>query len=354
MSWGEVKKINSDMSIPLNVLLLVNELKTNGENSYVYNNLSMMSLIAQYDFVVNDIVCKPLIVDAMNQQNSLGVFCKKVLKSINPDFDSAPNFHQVLANDALVTEIFSDEKLSMLFYASPTFKSLVNNGTKEFTSVLFNNDAFATYTIANPVLITHSNFSINAWTEVLDKTNFIDRILVPEHNALLKKCMNYPSPGGLLLDGLARSPKGLSTFLKSKQPVDVVTLMYSKYNTSGYGTYLKQTLGSTLYFSLKADQWDTAASTVDGKTTYFNASYPRGSNVITKPAVDTSFALLNEVKCSQSSTGIIRRLTHPEIAYITYTGTTTFPGNNVVIGGFVVEPSISGYCILKYKIYEPK
>lgn len=354
MSWGEVKKINSDLTTPLNILMWINELKMYGKESYVYKSPAMIIELSKYDIVINDIVCKPLLVSSAHDNRFLGGFCKKFLKSENPEFDAIETLNQFVLVDSLVTEVFSNEKLALLFHASTMFQTMACTGSTDVIQTLYNNEAF-TNDILSPVrYITQSRMSVNTWITILDKTDFIDKLLVPERKNILLLCMGNSSTGALMLEGLARSPKGLNRFLKSKQPVDVVTLMYSKYSKNNYGTYLNQTLSSTLYFSLKADQWNTAASTVDGKTTYFNASYPKGSNTITKPEVDTSFALLNEVKSSQSSTGILRRLTHPDTAYITYTGTTTFPGNNVVIGGFVVEPPTSGYCILKYKIYEPK
>lgn len=354
MSWGEVKKINSDLTTPLNVLMWINELKMYGSQSYVCKSLDMLTELSKYDIVINDIVCKPLLVSAAHDNRFLGKFCKKLLKSENPEFDTIETLNQFVLVDSAITEVFSNENMAMLFHASTIFQTMARAGSTAGIKTLYNNDAFTNDIIAVPRYITQPSMSGSTWRTILDETNFMNKLLVPEQQPLLKRCLGDNSSGAVMFDGLARSPKGLSTFLKSNQPPDVLELLYSKYTSSGYGTVLKQTLGSTLYFSLKADQWDTAVTTVNEKTTYFNGTYPKGSNTINKPQVDTSFALLNEVKCSQSSAGFIKRLTHPDEVYLTYTGTLNYPANNVVIGGFVVEPSTSGYCILKYRIYVPK
>lgn len=56
MSWSEVKKINSDfINSPLNHLIWLNDYKTYGQNSYVYNNKDIWNeLMSDYKLCVND------------------------------------------------------------------------------------------------------------------------------------------------------------------------------------------------------------------------------------------------------------------------------------------------------------
>lgn len=355
MSWGKVKKINSDLTTPLNALLWINDLKTYGKESYVYKSVDILMELVKYTVAVNDSVCNTLIIDGIQTQGIIGKFLKEYLNSDNSGFDSVKTLYDFAKVDSLVTEVFSNSNLATLMFAAPSFAGVARSSDTSISDVLYSNEAFTDGVITKGVYIGEAGMSNTTWKNILDRTDFIDKLLLPENRSLLKLSMGVESSGGTLLEGLARSSKGLNRFLKSQQPPDVVILMYSKYTKNNHGTVLYQTLSSTLYFSLKADQWNTSIAASSGDTTYFNGTYPKGSSSISMPATDTSFALISEVWASASATGTIKRISDSNGNWITYTNSHDSPANNVAVGGFMVEPpSPTGYGNVKYRLYVPK
>lgn len=355
MSWGEVTKINSDLTTPLNALLWVNDLKTYGKESYVYNSGDILMELAKYSIAINDPICRSLIIDGLHTRVHIGEFFKGYLNSDNPEFDNVRFLSDFAKVDSLVTEVFSNNNLATLVYASSSFSAVAHMSDTSISDVLYSNDAFTDGLMTRKLYVGEAGYASSVWVNILDRTDFIDKLLLPENRSLLKLSMGAGASGGTILEGLCRSPKGLNRFLKSQQPPDVVILMYSKYTKNNHGTALYQTLSSTLYFSLRADQWNTSISASSGATTYFNDTYPRGSSSISMPATDTSFALIGEVWASASATGNIKRISDSNGNWITYTNSHDFPANNVAIGGFMVEPpSPTGYGNVKYRMYVPK
>lgn len=353
MSWGEVTKINSDLTTPLNALLWINDLKTYGKESYVYKSVDILMELAKYTVAVNDPVCNTLIIDGIQTQGVIGKFLKEYLNSDNSGFDSVKTLYDFAKVDSLVTEVFSNSNLSTLMFAAPSFAGVARSSDTSISDVLYSNEAFTDGVITKGVYIGEAGMSNTAWKNILDRTDFIDKLLLPENRELLKQCIGSGSFAGTLLEGLARSAKGLNRFVKANLPPDILLVMYSKYKQSDYGTYLNMTLGSTLYFTLAADRWSSAELSNPVNTEYFNGANPLGTTTEVTDC-DNSIAIMKEVGATETSTSKIYRMSHPGITWLTANNTTTTVTDYVAIGGFFVNPPVSGQARLRYKMYIAK
>lgn len=73
MSWPEVYKINSDFNSPLNHLIWLNDYKTYGQNSYVYNDKDKWSeLLSDYLLCMNDFGVAQYSLEYANTHNQAG------------------------------------------------------------------------------------------------------------------------------------------------------------------------------------------------------------------------------------------------------------------------------------------
>lgn len=67
MSWSEVKKINSDLGAPLNHLIWLNDYKTYGENSYVFQDKRILKELYASPIAANDV---QIFIEAANYNSS--------------------------------------------------------------------------------------------------------------------------------------------------------------------------------------------------------------------------------------------------------------------------------------------
>ena len=141
MSWGEVKKINSDLTTPLNVLLWVNELKTYGSSSYVCFNQTILEELAKYNFICSDHVCRKLIFDAVSSNGHIGKFIKNVCNIDDPTLDNADTIFKAFTNDNAITATFTNKNLANLWFFSSTVLSAAKKDTNILTA-LRENQAF--------------------------------------------------------------------------------------------------------------------------------------------------------------------------------------------------------------------
>lgn len=355
MSWGEVKKINSDLTIPLNVLLWVNELKAYGTLSYVYKDLNMMLEISKHDFVINDIVCRRLIVDSMNNNKGLGLFCKQFLDSKNEAFDNSPTMNELFQNDSLITEIFSNDTLKMLFHTSTTFQDMVCKDRDLITTVLFNNEVFAEWVVSKDIMkASPYKISYQAWVRVLDNTVFLSRILASEDSTLIEECLKTDSYGGTLIDGLIRSPKGFNEFIKSNPSITSRNLIHSKVRISDVATLI-QTLNNTSYFSKLVDNTNVFIGT--NKTRVYNSTYPKGIDISdnTDTTPDLSITIVKMFRLGTSSSrAYLYRLTSISSSWYTAIDDEEInqPSNPIAIGGFKTSTGSSS-AYIGHAMYAP-
>ena len=354
MSWGEVKKINSDLTIPLNVLLWVNELKTYGTLSYVYKDLNMMLEISKHDFVINDIVCRRLIVNSMNDNKGLGLFCKQFLDSKNEAFDNSPTMNELFQNDSLITEIFSNETLKTLFHTSTTFQDMVCKDRDLITTVLFNNEVFAEWVVSKDIMKAYPyKISYQTWVRVLDNTVFLSRILTSEDSTLIEECLKTDSYGGTLIDGLIRSPKGFNEFIKSNPSNVARQLMHDKITTED-AVLLESTLLNTSYFSRVSTKVEMFIS--EGSVDIYNLAYPSGKDIsaVTDINPDLSISIVTLFRKNSSTySPSLYRLSSSDL-WFSANGTTetSKPSKPLAIGGFKsASPKNTAY--IGYKMYAP-
>lgn len=106
MSWAEIKKaVNSDLNVPLNHLLWINDLATYGQNGYVAKDSNMAkNLLSSGLLLKNDIALGEYVKLFPNEAKKLYTN-SEFMKSISSQTDTVAN---LLKDQNFVTELFKN------------------------------------------------------------------------------------------------------------------------------------------------------------------------------------------------------------------------------------------------------
>ena len=140
MNWPEIKKaVNSDISTPLNHLMWLEDYKTYGEKSYVYNHKDKLhELYNNYDICMNDLDVSG---DAFEYVISEGAAAGKVLAHIygieNADVLSSLTTIDDVANNstAMGTIVDNAAAMDIVLKSATAMTSIANNSTAMGTIV---------------------------------------------------------------------------------------------------------------------------------------------------------------------------------------------------------------------------
>ena len=98
MSWDEIKKgVNSDLSVPLNHLIWLNDYKTYGKDSYVFQNKDILHELYMSSVAINDMNINPEAIDYAKNNNCIGSAVKSVY-----GIDTSLNWSDVHTVDDLI------------------------------------------------------------------------------------------------------------------------------------------------------------------------------------------------------------------------------------------------------------
>ena len=106
MSWAEIKKaVNSDLNVPLNHLLWINDLATYGQNGYVAKNSNMVNdLLSSGLLLKNDVALAEYVKLFPNEAKKLYTN-SEFMKNISSQTDIVAN---LLEDQNFVTELFKN------------------------------------------------------------------------------------------------------------------------------------------------------------------------------------------------------------------------------------------------------
>lgn len=106
MSWAEIKKaVNSDLNVPLNHLMWINDLVTYGQNGYVAKNSNMVNdLLSSGLLLKNDVALGEYVKLFPNEAKKLYTN-SEFMKSISTQTDTVMN---LLKDQNFVTELFKN------------------------------------------------------------------------------------------------------------------------------------------------------------------------------------------------------------------------------------------------------
>ena len=111
MSWDEIKKgVNSDLNVPLNHLIWLNDYKTYGEDSYVFQNKDIWNELMMSRCAINDRSVAGHVHQYANEHNRIGEVMNLTYgidKSIN--WSTIHNMNDVCSNpDAILSLLLND------------------------------------------------------------------------------------------------------------------------------------------------------------------------------------------------------------------------------------------------------
>lgn len=189
MSWGEVKKINSDMTEPLNYLLWIQDLATFGSNGYVYHSPTKMAELAEksYNAVSHSVCLGYLVVDYAGSAFELltgdetGAFDGlTTITEVIADSDamavitaSSVAMTAIVANDSIMDYLATSAVAKAAFVASSVAMTALAANAKAINYVVKSN-AFKTAIVANATAFNAVAASmvatLDAATEYFTKT----------------------------------------------------------------------------------------------------------------------------------------------------------------------------------------
>lgn len=190
MSWGEVKKINSDLKVPLNHLIWLNDYKTYGVNSYVFQNKDMLhELYRDYRLSIND---KAIRKEAIQFAESIGETGLAISYQYDSDLSSVSEYstfdeinqsgnirflEETYLDGCLLQWLFDDGLLDESFYLSKNMYILLEQSNKEVATLIKDAVVNAWYTdyyneISSGIdaAITVYNFGGKLWAKCQNQT----------------------------------------------------------------------------------------------------------------------------------------------------------------------------------------
>ncbi len=133
MSWAEIKRaVNSDIDVPLNLILHINDLKIFGTSSYVWNDdkLALRVFESVYTEIDHVLFNLPWINRFAAKNKNMGVIFKKIAGSTNSVFNSLDTIAQVL-NNSTAMGILADNKKALvdMYLSANLFEPVILSST---------------------------------------------------------------------------------------------------------------------------------------------------------------------------------------------------------------------------------
>lgn len=188
MAWDEIRKaVNSDLNVPLNHLIWLNDYKTYGENSYVFQNKDILhELLSNYILSMNDPI---ILTDALNFAMSNNEFSKAVqyYKKIGDPsvFNGIETFDDIVSERDALSTIFNDIVLaSSLLHSSDFISALYANPAN--ADAVLTSDVIAymsalketitsTITVEEPIFIIDVKCNATKNTGTVDDSTYVIR-----------------------------------------------------------------------------------------------------------------------------------------------------------------------------------
>ena len=146
MGWDEVKKINSDMKVPLDVYQNLNDYKLWGEDSYVYQDKSKLHKLYETTVVsMNDLELSGEALEYLTTANKhIGKALGSVYDIQRKDTLSALSTMSAVANSSTVMSAVANSSTAMSAVAnSSTAMSAVANSSTAMSAVLNSSTAMS-------------------------------------------------------------------------------------------------------------------------------------------------------------------------------------------------------------------
>jgi hypothetical protein len=194
MSWSEVKKINSDLSLPSNFLNYISDIETFGVNGYAINSSNVMDNLTSnkkaMDFIILSNIAREVFLNGSfgvgNGFNTLENLNNNTLKSLN-------SFQDVVDNSSVMDNISTNTNLVNLILNSPTIRETFFDGDYSIGQFL------DTYGNINNATLQ----SLNTMTEISNNSTALSEIVT--NTKIMTLIANSPKALSFIFDSwLAR------------------------------------------------------------------------------------------------------------------------------------------------------
>lgn len=122
MSWEEIKKgVNSDLNVPLNHLIWLNDYKTYGENSYVFNEKDILhELYNSYRISMNDMTIRSEAMQYISDQNKKVGSALKAIYGLEVDMKGAETWEEIAGDQSIYKSIIANNDVMKFLRSLPS------------------------------------------------------------------------------------------------------------------------------------------------------------------------------------------------------------------------------------------
>ena len=139
MSWAEVKKLNSDLSTPLNILATIQHIDMVGENYVGYGDLKGTADILATDALYNHMIAKTILGDLVSSQNTVALAVAEndmALQRILVDVDIKMSMASAIADYSDVALAVAENDMALQkILADADIKSDMGTAIKDYNDV---------------------------------------------------------------------------------------------------------------------------------------------------------------------------------------------------------------------------
>ena len=250
MSWAEVKKLNSDLSTPLNLAALINHIDLVGSNYVGYGDVDGTVALLATDAVYAHEVAKNTLANLVKNSNTIAAAVADYAPALKGCL-SDTEVWAIISQNSIVTD-FCEDKLS------------ASTEVGEWLAFLASSDDSALIGCANIAAIVSSEAALNI---VLLSTAALNALFASEtaSGAILtsEAALNILVPDEVALDALVSSETALSVLVTSDVGLNAIAKSSSA--CSRFATSLR---GITTVSWETDTLWDTMKATLDASSLF--------------------------------------------------------------------------------------
>lgn len=187
MSWAEVKKLNSDLSTPLNIANLINHIDLIG-SSYLGSADTSVEICKTNAILEHSIARQVILSESLSTQEKMDSYGYKCLCAIaNTDYSTFADFADMMASETAMNAIGASETAMTAITASATAMTMLDTGNKTVPEMI-------TYTLPSGVVTSNSEKpGYHAW-KLFDKMSGEDNSWIAPVKTNVWVQYEFPNP----------------------------------------------------------------------------------------------------------------------------------------------------------------
>jgi hypothetical protein len=254
MSWAEVKKINSDLSTPLNILATIQHIDMVGDKYVGYGDIKGTVSILETDALYNHMIAKTVLGGVVSSQNAVALAVAEndmALQKILVDVDIKTDMGTAIKD-------YNDVALA------------VAENDSVFKKCLGDSEVWALAS-QNSIITAHCEIKLSASTGVGEWLAF----LADSDNATLKACndMNAIVASETAMNAIVASSTAMNAVIASSTAIDLiinndVALYYISQNTTALSSLASSIENTTTILWENALKWQTIYDTLNASALF--------------------------------------------------------------------------------------